>query len=88
LISNLSSKENIDKIKALKNSTLGEKEALQSIFEWIRYREIVENDFIIIDGKKHSRLENIRKLNSFNEEMGDLRTVLKLNQGLPNSVQE
>lgn len=88
LVNKLSSKENIQKINALKNSTLGEKEALQSIFEWIRYREIIENDFITIDGKKHSRLENIRKLNSFNEEMGDLRTVLKLNQGLPNSVQE
>lgn len=88
LVEKLTSNENQRKLKELRNSTLGEKEALQSIFEWIRYREIVENDSIEINGKKYSRLENIRKLNSFNEEMGDLRNVLKLNQGLPNSVQD
>ena len=88
LATTLSSDTNKAQLKNLNNSNLGYKESLQSIFEWIQYREIIESDFIEIDGIKHSRLENIRKLNSFNEEMGDLRTILKLNQGLPNSVQE
>ena len=88
LIEKLSSKSNKEKLKALRNSTLEIKEALQSVFEWIEYREIVENDKISNENGEFSRLEQIRKLNSFNEEMGDLRTVLKLNQGLPNSVQD
>lgn len=88
LIEKLSSESNKQKLKDLRNSTLEIKESLQSVFEWIRYREIVENDKISNESKEFSRLEQIRKLNSFNEEMGDLRTILKLNQGLPNSVQD
>jgi len=68
------------------NSTLGVKEALENVFEWLNYRDIIESDKIEKDGVNYSILEQIRKLNSFNEEMGELRSVLKLNQGLPNSV--
>lgn len=82
-----SDKKTIDNIKLLKNKP-GYEDFLKDIFEWINYREIIDNDKITRGENQYSILEQIRKLNSFNEEMGDLRQVLKLNQGLPNSVQD
>ena len=67
---------------------------LQNVFDWTNYRRVVENDVIAPDskysqdGEKHIRLYEIRKLNLVNEEMGELRKVLSLNQGLPNLVQD
>ena len=83
-----STDEQRKKVKALMNSTIGVKEFLESIFEWINYHDIVDQDKITKNGVQYSILNEIRKLNSFNEEMGDLRSILKLNQGLPNSVQD
>lgn len=74
--------------KKLSQSTLGVSEFLQSVFEWINYHEIVDKDKITRNGEQYSILSEIRKLNSFNDEMGDLRGILKLNQGIPNSVQD
>ena len=77
------------KAKEFMQADQGEvKKFLYSVFDWIRARETVENDKIVIKDKEYSILSEISKLNTFNEEMGDLRTVLKLNQGLPNSTQD
>ncbi len=67
---------------------LGVKEFFRDVFDWTSRREIIENDFVEINGVKYNRFRQIRKLNSFNDEMGDLRKVLKLNQGLPNAVKD
>lgn len=92
----LTKNENIKKLKELiwNNGNSNLKNWLQSIFDWTDYRTIVENDIIepdskySQDGQKHTRLYEIKKLNAVNEEMGELRKVLALNQGLPNLVQD
>ena len=88
-----------DSIKSLKDFIWDKKGQnlknwLQNVFDWTDYREIIENDVITPDnkysqdGEKHTRLYEIKKLNLVNEEMGELRKVLALNQGLPNLVQD
>jgi hypothetical protein len=88
--------DNIKKLKNLiwNNGDSNLKNWLKSIFDWTDYRTIIENDVIepnskySQDGQKHTRLYEIKKLNDVNEEMGELRKVLALNQGLPNLVQD
>ena len=86
-----------DSIKSLKDIIWDKKGSnlktwLQNIFDWTDYRKIIENDIVndkySQDGGKHTRLYEIKKLNLVNEEMGELRKVLSLNQGLPNLVQD
>ena len=88
-----------DSIKNLKDFIWDKKGSnlktwLQNVFDWTDYRKIIENDVIAPDskysqdGEKHTRLYEIKKLNLVNEEMGELRKVLALNQGLPNLVQD
>ena len=94
----LSSNEYVSKLKDYLFDKRGNstpfRDYLQSIFDWTDYREIVENDIVTEDskyskdGNRHVRLYEIRKLNLVNEEMGELRKVLALNQGLPNLTQD
>ena len=92
----LTKNENIKELKEIlwNKGDSNLKNWLKSIFDWTDYRTIVENDVIMPndkysqDGQKHTRLYEIKKLNAVNEEMGELRKVLALNQGLPNLVQD
>lgn len=65
------------------------KNYLQDVFEWTDHWEVISKDKIVgEDGNSRKRLYEIQKLNQVNEEMGELRKVLALNQGLPNLVQD
>ena len=92
----LNNVEEIKEIKALESETdvkiLGKNEYLRTwakdVLDWSDKYDIVESDRKDKKDQKTSRLYDIKKLNDFNEEMGELRKVLALNQGLPNSVQD
>lgn len=57
----------------------------QDILDWSDLYSQIENDRT---ENGFTRLYEIKKLNNVNEEMGELRKVLALNQGLPNLIQD
>lgn len=61
----------------------------QDIDLYTYYLEQIDGDVILgEDGKEYKILNVIKKLDDFNQEMGMLRTVLKLNQGIPNGLED
>jgi hypothetical protein len=64
---------------------------LDEALDWYEDRNLIFNETETIvgpDNEEHNIFRIIQQLHEFSEEMGNLRSGLKLNQGLPNSVEE
>lgn len=85
--SNLERKE----IKQLQWTPYLRKE-IQTLIKWFDCRDITDHDFTdkkySADGKAHNILREIKKIDEFGQEMAAIRGILKLNQGLPNSLED